>query len=266
MPISLTPYKSGELCQGHSWTVVDEDLLAQMIAKILMGKQRHVEKILLSAGTSNVSFRENAIDDAIGKLSLSNDEEPYHRDGLIFQILSWMAALKSKNEDSILRAPHLVMAQKGFDGLQININNGAVEAVVIFEDKATGSPRNFIRDKVWPEFLAFRQGERESELEQELSTLLDTRKDIIDDIENAIETIFWDGVRQFRVAITADAGHMNELGRARLFKGYDEIIPGRTTEFRRAECVHFPDLRSWMCDISGLAIQYLESYRESDNV
>lgn len=266
MPINLTPYISDTLCHGHTWTISDEDLLAQMVAKILMGRQLHVAKILSGINVGNVNFSENVINDAIDKLTLDIGEQPYHRDGLIFQIFSWIAAHKSKGINSILRAPHLIPAQKGFDGLQIDINNGNIEGIVIFEDKATESPRGMIREQVWPEFKEFYEGQRESELQQEISSMLVNNTDVTGDLEEAIETIFWDKARKFRVAITAKGDHMNEAGRARLFKGYAETIPSSTVDFRKADCVYLHDLRNWMEKFSVLTVLYLNSYRDNNDV
>lgn len=265
-PITLTSFTSGTLCQGHVWKITNEDLLVDLVANLLMGKQLHVEAILASAPGRPVRFRENAINDAIQKLTLDESKDPYHRDGLLFQMFSWVAAHAVKSEGSLIRAPHLVPAHKGFDGLQINVKDGLVEDVIIFEDKATDNPRDTVRDKVWPEFEEFHDGQRESELEQEVTTLLRTKPDAVDDLVDAIETIFWEQSRKFRVAITADSGHLDEKGRARLFKGYDKVITDREVDYRRAELVHISNLRSWMQQFSEKTIEKLNTYRTSNNV
>lgn len=183
MPINLTPFQQDNLCIGHTWEIVDQDLLADLVAQVLIGKQRLVRKILEGVSGGTVPFKANAIKDAVKKLTVGPSSEQWHRDGLIFQIFSWLAANIASESSSIIRPPHLIPAQKGFDGIQIDINEGGdtVSAVIIFEDKATTSPRDTIRDKVWPEFVEFYDGERESELEQEITTLLETRKDLIID-------------------------------------------------------------------------------------
>lgn len=85
--------------------------------------------------------------DAIALLSLKPDEKPWHRDGWMFQAISWIAA---HNDGGIaIRAPHLIKAHKGFDGLKLELSDaGEVTAVVVFEDKATENPRATIRDDV----------------------------------------------------------------------------------------------------------------------
>ncbi len=260
MPISLTTFEQENLCKGHIWEFENEDLLVDVVAQVMVGKQRHVKKILEGVTGRVIDFKENAVRDAVEKLTVQPGAVPWHRDGLIFQIFSWISANLASGQSSIIRPPHLIPAQKGFDGLQIDIdtNTSNVTAVIIFEDKATDSPRVFIREKVWPEFSEFNSGERESELEQEITTLIETRKDLIPDVDAAIETLIWNKVRKFRVAITADAGHLNEAGRTRLFRGYDEVVPNDDTDYRRAEIIHIDNLREWMDAFSQRVIHILE--------
>ena len=261
MPISLTPFQQGNLCVGHVWEFVDREQLVELVAQVLIGKQRHVKKILEGVSGKAVRFEQNAVRDAVEKLTVEQGSDPWHRDGLIFQIFSWLAANIASGSSSIIRPPHLIPAQKGFDGIQVDINDddGSVSAVIIFEDKATTSPRDRIRDMVWPEFIAFHEGERESELEQEITTLIETRKDLIADVDAAIETLIWKKVRKFRVAITADAGHMNDAGIKRLFKDYDTTITADDPSYRRAEIVHIEGLRDWMEQFSQSVIHALQA-------
>jgi hypothetical protein len=46
MTISLTPFDCGELCHGNTWSVEDEGVLADQIARVAVGQARHVAKIL----------------------------------------------------------------------------------------------------------------------------------------------------------------------------------------------------------------------------
>jgi len=258
MPINLISFQQDDLCIGHTWNIVDQALLADLVAQVLIGKQRHVQKILEGVTGSSVEFKENAVNDAVKKLTVKPGSDPWHRDGLIFQIFSWLAANIATGSSSIIRPPHLIPAQKGFDGIQVDINDGSVSAVIIFEDKATTSPRKMIRDNVWPEFVEFHDGERESELEQEITTLIETRKDLIADVDAAIETLIWKKVRKFRVAITADESHMNSAGRKSLFKDYDTKVPNNDPDYRRAEIIHIQGLRNWMEQFSQDVITILK--------
>lgn len=263
MPISLIPFTSGTLCFGNKWEISDEPLLVKMVAEVLVGRTRHAQKVLekLIPQLDDAStYRNKALNDAIKKLTVNVGDDPFHRDGLIFQIFSWITAHKMADEFSIIASPHLIPAHKGFDGLQIDINtaDNTVESIRIFEDKATINPRDTIREKVWPEFKDLYSGERESELEDQLSTLLSIKSHLIDDIDDTIETLIWNKARKFRVAITAENSHDSVRGIARLFKGYDEIIP-EDINFRQAEYININNFRDWMDEFCDKVINLLES-------
>jgi hypothetical protein len=265
MPIKLTSYELGSLCKGYTWEIDDEESLVELVAKVLLGRQRQVQKILNGITGSSVSVNENAVRDAILKLTLKENQDPWHRDGLVFQIFSWIAAQKSSDENAIIAPPHLIPAHKGFDGLKVDVDSdNTVSSVVVFEDKATTSPRDTIREKVWPEFAELDKGNRESEIEQEVANLIASRPGLINDIDLAIENIIWKRQRKYRVSITADAGHMTDAGLARLFAGYEGVIPGGDSSYRVAECVHIPALRDWMDVFCNSVVVYLNSELAQD--
>jgi hypothetical protein len=251
MSITLTPFEHGELCHGSTWTVEDEDVLADQIARIALGQSRHVQKILAGANLGPTPTTANAAAGAITLLTVTG-EDPWHRDGWIFQAMSWIAANRA-TPGGIIRSPHMILAHKGFDGLQLELDRdtGAVVAAVIFEDKATDNPRDTIRDDVWPEFSKLEAGERENVLTAEVVALLQTQPGIDPDI--AIQNIIWKEARCYRISITVGDTHANDAGRLRLFRDYDTIAAGAVKR-RRGEtfCIH--DLRRWMNELAQKAI------------
>ena len=265
MPITLTPFTSKTLCFGNKWEITNQPVLEEVVATVLLGRADHAQKILdgLNISTSQRNIN-NAIDDAITKLTVVSGTEPYHRDGLIFQIFSWVAAHKNSTSNTVIAAPHLIPAQKGFDGLQVDISsdNNYVESVRIFEDKATNNPRGKINGEVWPEFKTFFDGERESELDQGIITLLKCNTEKINNIDQAIESLIWKNIRKFRVAVTVKNSHDTPKKIKNLFSGYDTIIPG-DVDLRQSEYICFDDLRPWMDKFSNNVITLLES-RKTD--
>ena len=154
MAIVLTNFSDGTLCQGCAWTVADEVELAKRIALVALGQSRHVAKILSGISAIPPITTASTRAAAIKLLTVRPGAESWHRDGWLFQTMSWLAASQA-NPSALIRAPHMILAHKGFDGLQLELDagTGAVSAAVIFEDKATDNPRETIRDEVWPEFL-----------------------------------------------------------------------------------------------------------------
>lgn len=253
--IALTPYNDGQLCHGHTWVVSDLHTLASEIARVAVGQAEHVAEIFVRAGIADLQTSADAIGDAVKLLTAA--DEPYHRDGWIFQVMSWIAAHRA-SPGSLIRAPHMVLAHKGFDGVQVELVEGSnsIVGVIIFEDKATTSPRNTIRDKVWPEFRELEQGKRQNLLTAEVASLLRTAPAV--DANAALRSILWGQVRKYRVAITTDTSHTGAPGRARLFKEFDEVVPGLNAR-RRGETFAVPDLRGWMDSLAQLIIAKLSA-------
>jgi hypothetical protein len=194
---------------------------------------------------------------AINLLTVPAGSDPWHRDGWMFQTISWLAANRA-NPSAAIRAPHMILAHKGFDGLQLEIDasSGLVTAAVIFEDKATDNPRSTIRDEVWPDFKLLEAGDRENVLSADVSGLLITRPDI--DADKAIEKIIWKQIRRYRVSITVSETHASPEGCRRLFDGYDEVASG-DVQRRRSEILHIEQLRPWMASLAIAAISSLHT-------
>ena len=263
MPITFVPISTGQLCTGYDWTIEDNDELAKLVARVALGQHRHVQRILLETDCSAYSPTPTALEGAKKLLTAVNEETPWHRDGWLFQVISWIAANLQRN-GSMIAPPHMIHAHKGFDGLHVQVDQstGRVLSVVVCEEKATGNPRKMIREEIWTEFTALERGERDNELVSEVSTLLDSLPGHNSD--QAVHEIFWKEARAFRVSITVSDAQSDEAGRRRLFKGYESVVSGNVSR-RRAETLHIDDLRKWMQMIAEKAIDAAE-LMEADHV
>ena len=228
--------------------VQDEEKLAQQVARVALGQFRHVSKILAGVESADPATTHDHVADAIELLTVPDGEDPWHRDGWIFQTISWIAA-HQQSHGAVTRPPHIIKAHKGFDGLQLQMTEDgkSVTAVIIFEDKATDNPRKTIREDVWPGITALESGKRVNQLTHDVSAALETQKyfDPDLDIDAAISNILWKNARRYRVSITVGETHNVEQARERLFKGFEDSAPGGV-ERRRAETIHLPNLRKWM--------------------
>jgi hypothetical protein len=164
MTLTLSQIDHGDLCHGWAWIVEDEDVLAERVARVALGQYRHVAKIVAGADESAPGTSKDHVAAAIKLLTVEDREDPWHRDGWIFQTISWIAA-HQQAKGAITRPPHIIKAHKGFDGMQLELADGGkcVTAVVVFEDKATVNARGTIRDEVWPGIVALEAGERVTE-------------------------------------------------------------------------------------------------------
>jgi hypothetical protein len=183
-------------------------------------------------------------------------KEAIHRDGLLFQHISWIFSAIKKNEKDLLKAPHCRIADKGQDSIIIHFDeNNTVIGVSICEDKATEYVRDEIRDKVYPQFTDYELGNRDSELESEVLAMLEKQSDS-DKANSIIETIFWNNVKRYKITIT-----VNEEKPLNIFKGYDNCIEGELSR-RTGNTVQILNMRKWFNQFSQKIEIYLKSLIE----
>ena len=96
-------------------------------------------------------------------------------------------------------------------------------------------------------------GERIAELTHEAAAILERQQHLHSDldVDDAIDRILWRQARRYRVSISIDDKHKPAERRQKLFKHYDVSANGDVSR-RRAETMHFDDLRQWMADFSDL--------------
>jgi len=257
MPITLTTFTAQKVWEGCTWSVPSVDELANAIAIIAVGQALHVANILHSAGLAAKPSTKGAVKGAIKLLTSSGNIA--HRDGWMFQVMSWLAA-QVRTPGSLMNTPHMIHAHKGLDGLQVSIDGtGKVTAVILFEDKATKNPRSMVLNKVWPEFTEFETGENEHLIAAEVTLLLKGAGH--SNPQQAVTEIMWEQVRRYRLSITDEQS--TEKSHAKLFKGYEKTIPGGI-ERRRAEVFEVKGLRKWMDDLAKLTIKKAEALATTD--
>lgn len=257
MPITLTAFGVQKDWEGCTWSVPDVDELANAIAIIAVGQALHVANILHTAGLAAKPTTKGSVKGAIKLLTSSGNIA--HRDGWMFQVMSWLAA-QLRTPGALMNTPHMIHAHKGLDGLQVSIDGAErVTAVVFFEDKATENPRSMVRDKVWPEFKKFEGGENEHLVTAEVTSLIMGAR--YSNPQQAVADIMWNQVRRYRLSITDEQSTTES--QANLFKGYEMTVPGGV-ERRRAEVFEVIGLRNWMDDLAKVAIQKAEALATTD--
>src|SRR3546814_14149736 len=81
MTLTLTAIDHDELCHGWSWKIVDEDVLAESVARVALGQYRHVARILAGADVAGPATTADHIAGATKFLTVEAGKEPWHRDG-----------------------------------------------------------------------------------------------------------------------------------------------------------------------------------------
>ena len=261
MPLSFTPIGAGQRWHGSRWTVEDEGELASMIARVATGQAATVERILHETGCAPADMPTGGLQGARKLLTVGPDESSHHRDGWVFQVISWLAAhLQSDTapQNVLIRPPQMMRALPGQDGLIIEYSNGDIAKVVVCEDKATKNPRREFRAKVLPELNEYESGSRDHELIAAVTSLLSRQgPKRADDV---VASVFWDHQRAYRVAVTVGEGHITKQAQVGLFRGYDQSVCGDVSR-RRAEIMPLENLRPWL---QGLADKALATLGQQD--
>lgn len=249
MPITFTPIGSTSLWSGSSWSVTDDDALAKLVAQVALGQSHFAKRVLIETGFRPASPSSTTLNGAVKLLSASNPSQPYHRDGWLFQVISWIAA-NLQRPGGLIMEPHMIHAHKGFDGVHVHLDDATrrVERVTICEEKATKNPRQMIT-RIWKEFEEMERGDNDHRLLSEVIMIL--RLGSVADTEKAVENLIWKNRRSYRVAITVPI----KADYPELFEGYDTVVAGDVIK-RGSEVLPLTDMRAWMASISAKAIDH----------
>src|SRR5215470_15870189 len=92
MPLSVSKFPAVPECGGKQWSVLDDDALATVVALVLVGRAKHAESVLIGTQV-NVAFVADALKEQI-RQQLQTPAGPltWHRDGLLFEVISWVVA------------------------------------------------------------------------------------------------------------------------------------------------------------------------------
>lgn len=262
MVIALTPVREGELWAGFTWTVQDENALAELLARVAIGQARVAERILQEDGLVHIGYPKGGHEAARNLLKVGPSGDPSHRDGWMFQVISWIAAHRA-GKPGVIRSPQMRHADKGLDGLLVEFDDTEIARAVISEEKATGNARTMVRDRVWPEFQDFETGRRDAELVDGVSTLLAGSGHPNPD--TVVAAILWTEKRAYRVAVTIDGTHASSKGLKALYKGYEAVVVGEIGR-RRAEAFQVQDLRPWFENIAVKATSIIDAEEVDINV
>lgn len=246
------------VCDGHKWVIQDQAKLAGLVATLMLGEHLHARNILDQLQPATPPRRDDSIDRAIAKLTLSAGDDPWHRDGWVMQFISWIVCYKHRARNATVRAPQSRRADKGFDGLVVEVDAKGQLSILLCEDKATQNPRDTFREKVLPEIKSFEAGERDEELLSDLTVVLETSN--TPDVERILATIDWASARRYRVSLSSVAKQQTPAAMKKLFDGFDTAAPG-SLDRRCGETACMDPLRAWMDAFCQMVIAQLEGMR-----
>jgi hypothetical protein len=254
-------------CIGSRWTAADLHLLARIIAIIAMGQAAHAARIVNALVPA-----EPAIDDeglranAKQRLTVTGttDEQKqvrrYHRDGLIFEAISWIAAQQQTGGNALLRDPHVSATTQGLDGLMIEMDAASAEVkrATIFEDKCSENPDETFRYKIMPAFKAHHANKRASDLVATAAALLQKVGLNGTDSVKAAARVLDKAYRTYRGSLAVTTADDSVERRQSVFKTYGELDGINPDQRIGAVLITSENLRDWFDSLADRAIAYID--------
>ena len=267
-PLGITEFQIDDHCVGTKWTVDNEDQLAQLITIVIMGQAVQAARIIDELLPATPAFTHEALkSEAIIKLTVQDKKQTprtgyprYQRDGLIFEVISWIAAKQVSGGKCFLKDPHISATSQGLDGIMIELNDEGSEIVrsTIFEDKCTEHPRDTFRDKVIPGFLDRHGNTRNAELISAAATLIQLSGASPEESMSMVAKVLDNNCRQYRAGFALTDDYDDDKSQKALFKGYDKISDINQSQRIGASLIVGDKLRGWFDIIADKSVTYIQ--------
>ena len=247
MPLQIDEFPANPECLGQQWGVLDDDLLADVVAQVLVGKARHAARVINGAEGGAMIVGDALKEKLHSQLVVPPGAQPYHRDGLLFEAICWVAARMSANANDLISDPHLQATQQGTDLLKIAFANddNQLVGVTIYEQKCTTAPRNQFRDHVLPAFVEYASGSRDNQIVQSALSLFALRGLPEAAESQAYARIVIDRPFIYSAGMTVTPDPFSIAMCRALFDGFPTITPN--VENRMGNTFPLDDVRQWFC-------------------
>ncbi|WP_281947448.1 hypothetical protein [Vibrio parahaemolyticus] len=265
--LKITNFPIDDVCIGFRWEVSNEDQLARLIAIVVMGQALYAAHIIRELMPARPAFStEELKKEATIKFTVQDTPQPIRsgypreqRDGLIFEIISWIAAKQVAGKHSYLKDPHTSSTSQGLDGLMIELSDDGKEILksTIFEDKCSINPRRTFTQSVIPGFIDRHKNTRNSELIAEATSLI--KLSGVDDIAamRMVQKVLDNNSRYYRAGFAVTSNFDTEEARKGLFKGYGKITGIRAEQRIASTFVVDGQLRDWFEMLAQKIITYI---------
>lgn len=266
--LEITGFPIDDDCVGSKWKVENEDQLARLIAIVVMGQAAQAAHIIDELLPAAPAFTNEALKkEAVIKFTVQEVAQTprmgyprIQRDGLIFEIISWIAAKQVSGEKCFLKDPHTSSTSQGLDGIMIELNEDGSEILksTIFEDKCTDNPRDTFTQKVIPGFLDRHGNTRNAELIAAAATLIQLSGVSNVQAMSMVRKVIDNSSRQYRAGFALTQDFDTEEAQKTLFKGYDKIKDINQEQRIGASLIVDGKLRDWFDALATKIIAYIE--------
>lgn len=279
MPLTIVTSPTSE-CDFAEWSLSNKnrEKLVEVVAYLYLRQEENALRVIDALEPRRRLPKGKVAQNVVRKLTAPNPEDVelfrngndkekesarnrmrtsrLHRDGLLFQHVSWVAA-RLAVPNGHMTAPHVRQADKGFDGFIVELDDDGEEVarIILCEDKASRSPRSLITSNVWKDIEAILRGDRDDEILADLVTLLKSVPGI--DAEAAIDEVFWEGAREFRVAVATGEDQRRGADFKHIVAGF-KAIAGGSKSSRSAGVLAFDDVRKGLGLLAGEVVAKVE--------
>ncbi|MEO1211253.1 MAG: hypothetical protein AAFX78_17150 [Cyanobacteria bacterium J06638_20] len=262
LTLTLTPAPSPPQCGGDVWNVNDLDSLAEISAQILIGRALHAAQILHGVrpvGTPPIITA--ALKEKLRlELHPQTDQRIWHRDGLLFEIISWVAARISSTEDEAISDPHLKATNQGTDCVKVATNRDTrtLTRATVYEYKCTTNWRQLFAGDVLNAFKEYLSGERDNQLAQTAINLLAGLGLTQAERGAAYDQLIRQRPLAFHASMTVQPSGFTPAQRAALFTGFETIADD--IESRGGSTLPLDNIRDWFAAFAGEVWAKIENF------
>jgi len=262
---------------GERWEVADSNQLARLIGIVMLGQARYAGSIIHQLDPYQPTFNSKQLAN-IAKIRLTVEEPAskprkgyprVQRDGLLFELISWVAAHQQSNKKAILNDPHLKSTSQGLDGLMIELTDdlSAIFQATIFEDKCVNDPVSCFSNNVLPGFIKMQKEERGPELVAAATALLERAGLDVKAATKAASDILDLELRRYRAAFAVSKKLDNLKKRKKIFKKYPKLEDLKS-EQRVGVCfITDQKVRLWFDSFADLVINEISAFtKEGDKI
>lgn len=250
MPINIVDLPAAPHCAGKQWFVADLDRLAHLAALVLLGRAHHAGRILEGAQRDIVVPHAQLKARLQRDLFPPEDVDPWHRDGLLFEVICWLVARMSTCAGEVISDPHLKSTQQGADMIKVEFDEArrTLVSTTIYEYKCTDYARRCFKGEILPAFAEYISGARDDQLAQTTIGLL-VRFGLTDDEHVQIyDKLINDRPLAFRAALTVSPEVFGAPKCVKLFKDYESVPT--LMERRFGDTFPLANIRAWFNDFA----------------
>jgi len=274
LPLATTVVEIDGDCTGVRWSAKDQAQLARFIAIIAMGQAAYSAEVIQELVPAAPAFTTKGLkQEAITKLTVQKGKQQprtgyprWHRDGFMFEAISWIAARQDHGKRVLLTDPHMSATSQGIDGLMIRLSKNGKRIVdtVILEDKCSKDPRTTFLQAVIPTFLEYHTGKRGAEVVAAASVLMRMAGFGSAEAATQAAAVTDRDRRSYRAAFALTEEYDSLKQRQYLFKDYNQVEGIRAKQRIGASFIVTGGLRDWFDILASQAVEFINGLEDGD--